>query len=91
MNPKYELTKETKRIAGTTVYRIKALRSFGDVKKGDLGGFVESESNLSMSGDCWIYDDAVVLDDGEVLDDSVVRGYSVVRDHSIVFGCSIKL
>ena len=29
------------------LYQIKALRSFSDVKEGDLGGYVMSEENLS--------------------------------------------
>ena len=42
------------------LYRIRALRDFGGVKEGDLGGYVQSESNLSHDGDCWIYDDAFI-------------------------------
>jgi len=34
---KYELTKESKIVNGITLFRIKALRDFGNVKKGDLG------------------------------------------------------
>ena len=44
---KYELTQETKKLPnGIILYRIKALNDFGDVKAGDLGGFVEKESNI---------------------------------------------
>ena len=42
---KYELTSETKVINGVKLHRIKALISFGDVKNGDLGGWIESEQN----------------------------------------------
>ena len=53
---KYELTKETKRVHGITLHRIKALRDIEryDVKTGDLGGWVERENNLSQSGDAWV-------------------------------------
>ncbi|WP_208434759.1 hypothetical protein [Bartonella taylorii] len=51
---KYELTDETIEVDDHTLYRIRALRDFGDVKKGDLGGWVESEDNLSHEGNCWI-------------------------------------
>ena len=53
---KYELTDETIDVSGTTLHRIKALKDFGNVKKGELGGYVkkgelggyvESEYNLS--------------------------------------------
>lgn len=53
---KYVLTDETKKLNGVLVHRIKAVKDFADVKKGDLGGWVESESNLSQEGDCWLYD-----------------------------------
>jgi hypothetical protein len=50
MKKKYELIKSD--IPG--LYRIKAVRDFSDVKKGDIGGYVESEDNLSHEGDCWV-------------------------------------
>lgn len=53
---KYELlTNDTINLAGRTLYRIKALRDFGNVKKGDLGGYVEKEENLSHNGSAWVY------------------------------------
>ena len=55
MKRKYELTDETIQINGKTLHRIKALKDFGDVKKGDIGGYVENEWNLSQDGECWIY------------------------------------
>ena len=39
---KYEMLKnDTKVVDGVTVHRIVALKDFGDVKKGDLGGYIE--------------------------------------------------
>lgn len=43
-----------------TLHRICALRSFDDVKSGDLGGYIESEANLSHDGDAWVDDNAWV-------------------------------
>ena len=43
------------------LHRIRALIDFDDVKSGDYGGYIESEENLSHSGNCWIYSDAVRL------------------------------
>ena len=61
---KYELTDITKteNIFGkpVTLHRIRALKDFGNVKAGDLGGWVEHEGNLSQDGDCWIYYPAIV-------------------------------
>lgn len=47
MEKKYKLTEETLEIDGHVLNRIIALRDFGEVKKGDLGGFIEKESNLA--------------------------------------------
>ena len=49
-NKKYKLTDETTNLLGRTLYRIEALKDFGDVKEGDKGGYVESEDNLSQNG-----------------------------------------
>lgn len=57
---KYKLTEETINVYGRTLYRIEALRDFGDVKKGDKGGFIENENNLTQYGKCWVYDNAEV-------------------------------
>ena len=73
-NPKFKLTGETKKYVYTTLYRIEALRSFSDVKKGQKGGWVESEENLDHDGDCWIYDNAVVMDKAVVVNNAQVRG-----------------
>ena len=60
---KYELSSEILITdSGMVLYRVKTLKGFGDVKKGDLGGYIESEKNLSHEGNCWIYNDAWVCD-----------------------------
>lgn len=58
---KFELTNEfITNIFGTKLYRIKALVGFGDVKSGELGGYIEKEENLSHSDDAWVSGDAQV-------------------------------
>lgn len=47
---KYELTTDTKLKFGRKLFRIKALMSFGEIKEGELGGYVECENNLSQDG-----------------------------------------
>jgi hypothetical protein len=59
---KYKLTDEKLSWYGRKLYRIQALKDFGYVKAGDFGGWVESESNLSQEGDCWIYDNEPLSD-----------------------------
>lgn len=51
---KYEFTGETKQIStinGTvTLHRIKASAAFGNIKSGDIGGWIEKKENLSYDG-----------------------------------------
>jgi hypothetical protein len=63
MKPKYELTKEKKRVNHHSLFRIKALRGFGVVEAGSFGGFIEGEKNLSHDGIAWVGDDACVFND----------------------------
>ncbi len=58
MNKKYELTKNTKDFFGKTLFQIKALVEFGSIIKGELGGYIEKEKNLSQEGDAWVYGNA---------------------------------
>jgi len=59
---KFELTTESIEHYAKKLFRIRAPISFGDVPKGDLGGFIEKESNLlqfgdvSVSGNSWVSD-----------------------------------
>lgn len=83
---KYELISETKYFLGKTLYRIKALISFGDVKIGDIGGFVESDKNLSHDGNAWVYDDARVWGNARVYGNAQVYGNARVYDDAWVWG-----
>ena len=92
---KYELVPETSvKFYFRPMYRIRALRDFSDVKKGDLGGYVESEDNLRQIGNCWIYDDSIVGLGSKIVGNGVIKGhstvirYSEVSDHAIVEGGS---
>lgn len=95
---KYQLTDETQNYYGKTLYRIQALKDFGDVKAGDKGGWVESERNLSQEGNCWIYDESVafgnshvignakILNDSEIFELACVAGNAVIDRNSTICG-----
>lgn len=89
---KYELTTETLQFAGLTLHRIKAVKNFGSVKAGELGGWIESEENLSQADNAWVYNNAKVFDkarvygDAAVSDDAKVCGYAIVHDNARVYG-----
>ena len=89
MSKKYELTNETKTLAGGTVLRrIRALRDiprFG-VKAGELGGFVEEENNLSQDGDAWVFCDANVYGNAWVSGDAEVYGNACVYGDAEISG-----
>ena len=85
MEKKYKLTEKSINVDGRTLYRIEALRDFGDVKKGNKGGFIENESNLSQSGDCWVYGNAWVFGNANVHGDAKVYGHAEVYGHARVF------
>jgi ATP-dependent protease ClpP protease subunit/carbonic anhydrase/acetyltransferase-like protein (isoleucine patch superfamily) len=82
---KYELTDDTIKHWGKTLYRIKALEDFSDIKKGDLGGYIEKESNLSQKGDCWVYHDAQVYGDAMVFENARVYGTAKVFGKAQVY------
>lgn len=89
---KYEITNETIRVHGKTLYRIKSLIDFGNVTQGTLGGFIEKESNLSHDGNAWIcddgcvYDNAKVFGNAEVYDNAKVYGNARVGGNTCVHG-----
>lgn len=95
---KYQLTDETRNYYGKTLYRIQAIKDFGDVKAGDKGGWVASERNLSQQGNCWIYDDSIafgnphvsgntkILNDSKVCEFACVAGNAVIDRHSTISG-----
>jgi len=74
METKYELIPEG------SLYRLKALKDFGTVKAGDLGGLVSGEHNLSQDGSCWVFGEAWVSGKARV------RGEAKVSGEAMVFG-----
>ena len=92
MSKKYKLTDETINLNGATLYRIEALKDFGEIKKGDKGGFIESENNLAHEGDAWVsdnahvYGDACVFDNARVYNNAFVSRYAQVYGNARVYG-----
>ena len=85
MEKKYTITNIT-HPDNPKLRRIKALRDFGDVKAGDLGGWIESERNLSHDRDCWVSHNAKVYDNATVYDNAKVFGNVWVYDNAKVCG-----
>lgn len=97
MENKYKLTDNTLEITNskgdiTILHQIEALKDFKYVHKGELGGYIESESNLSQEGNCWVGYGVKVLENSVITDNVFVKGHSEIYnsrlwDNAIVSNC----
>ena len=83
---KYELTTECKEIGNIKLFRVKALTSFGNVKAGEIGGYIEKEDNLSQSGNALVDGNARVNGNARVRDNALVDGNARVDGTALVDG-----
>ena len=74
---KYEFT------GAVNDYRLKQIRRVSD---GLVGGYLESERNLSQEGTCFVYGDAMVSGLALVGDDAVVSGNAMVYGNATIYG-----
>ena len=90
MEKKYKLREDlTKGCYGKTLYRIEALRDFGIIKKGELGGYIGKEENLIHDGNAQVCGDAVVYGKAEVCGDAEVYGKAQVYGDAVVCGDAV--
>ena len=84
---KFELTTESiTNVAGKKIFRIKALVEFGNVKAGELGGYVEKEGNVSQDGNAWVSGNAWVYGNAWVSGNAKVSGNVRVSGDARVSG-----
>jgi hypothetical protein len=84
---KYKLLENTKiHVRNIFLCRIEALRGFGTIKKGERGGFIESEKNLSHEGNSWVTGDAKVYGNSWVFGDAKVSGNAEVYGNAYIYG-----
>lgn len=97
---KYEWTGASKKLdSGETVYQIQAIRDFGAVKAGELGGWVQGGRNLARRfGAAWVEAGSEVYGNGRVSGNAIVAqnsrigpgvkisGDVVVANHSSLKG-----
>ena len=93
---KYEITEKTKVAYGVKLHQIRALVDILDdcgsvwVHKGDVGGWIEKEENLSQNGRCWVREDnSYVMGNAFVCDDAHILASSVIRDNAQISGKAI--
>lgn len=73
---------------GRKLYRIEALKDLDGVRKGDLGGFIEGEHNLSHFGNCWLYDYSLAYDTAYVSGDAKLYNEVKAYDNCRIYGNS---
>ena len=96
MNNKYEIS-EIAHPKYPWLHRIRALSDVRPgVQKGDLGGYVQGEENLSQEGTCWIFDNASACENCFVNQQATLSGSAVscgsalisggamIRDHAVI-------
>jgi hypothetical protein len=89
---KYELTDETIKHDGHILHRIRALKPFeaanglGDVRVGELGGWAESEDNLSQDGRSWIFDDAKAFSNARIYENGAINQTACAKENAQIYG-----
>lgn len=91
--PKYEII-EQDRLYDRGQYRghrIRALRDIPEhgVKAGALGGYIDSEKNLSHNGAAWVADRAAALDGSRVEGDAIAKNNARLRDNAVLGGKAV--
>ena len=88
-NKKYEIT-DIAHPVYPELHRIRALRQVrDDVPVGELGGFVQSEANLSQDKDeAWLYDDSISRHEANVCGGAQLHGRTMAQNLALVSGSS---
>lgn len=85
-NKKFYLTENYIEKYGRILYQIRALQDFGYMKAGELGGFIESETNLSHRGNCWVAFGAIIYGNANVSDNARIDGGIHLSDNAQIYG-----
>lgn len=110
-NNKYTIrTDMSKSFGNYTLYRVQSIRQIRPlsyttnpyvglvIPAGTIGGWIQKQYNLSIQGECWVGEQAMVFGDARVRQSSYVggnaciygaaniRGHSNIRDHAQIFG-----
>lgn len=89
---KFELIPEdTLNWFGKTLFRIKACMDFtttsgAKIHAGDIGGYVEKESNLSHDGKAWVSGNAKVYGNAKICGNAEVYGNAEVWGNAKIDG-----
>lgn len=92
---KYEITEQA-HPRYPWLHRIRSLVSVNEqISPGQMGGYVESEENLSQDGSCWVHDHAIcceqaaVTKDARLFDGACAKGAALVTGDAVMFDSAI--
>ncbi len=84
-NNKYRLIPEDCKINyGRKLYRIEALKDFGVVKAGELGGYIEIETHLSDPVDASGSEHAEGIADPRICNNALISGNAIIYGNAII-------
>lgn len=86
MERKYVLTDETIEYSDHILHRIKAVKDFGIISAGTLGGYIENETNLDHDGKAWVNHNAKVYGNARIYGNARVSDIARVYGNAQVFG-----
>ncbi len=87
---KYELTSQTLAFRGRILHQIRAVRDFGNIKAGALGGWIEREDNLSQEGNAWVHlsshvaENAVISENAQIGAEATILGNAQISGNAKV-------
>lgn len=91
---KYKLREDLKiEVLGITLFRIECIEEFNGVEKGELGGYIEKEGNLTHKGNAWVSGDAMVYGNARVSPINITNSCKwdiTITDNHIKVGCEMK-
>ena len=87
---KYKFTGKTLEFQGRVLKQIEYLRYLTKkVDKGVVGGWIESEDNLSHGGDCCVMDNAKVFGNARIIGNSEILDEAIVKENATILGNNI--
>lgn len=81
---KYKMTDNTLMVNGRVLHQIVALRDFGMISKGELGGWIETYNNLDQEGKAWVTNNACVYESARVFQNAFIGGSARVAGKALV-------
>lgn len=78
---KYKYTGLKKNFDNKTLKQIVATKDFGNVKKGEVGGWVEFYSNLDQNDESWIDGQSFVYSNSHICRNSIIQGSCIKNSY----------